>query len=343
MNKLLFILLFVTLSISAQNQNFETIDNHAKSIVYENNLDQLVQTLIAPCESQIEKARVIFIWITEHVSYDIKTYNNALKKPKQKKTKPCKTTEKCQNIKNAAIKKLNNKTLNTELAVCSGYAQLFKTMCDKAGVTSFVISGYTKTEPNEVGRMGSLNHAWNSLHINDSIYLIDPTWASGYAIASKNGTLIEYIKQYNNYYWLTPKEKFLINHFPEDSAWLKHYQQQKQRYKNGIFISGNHIENMEHIFPKSGLLKPKLGDTIQFSITSKDNFRKLQINTNIEKNPRIIPGKWNDKTMEKQQYITFTKTNNTYTFSHVVTHHNLRYIELLSDHKLILRWNIKVE
>lgn len=54
---------------------------------------------------------------------------------------------------------------NKSLAVCGGYAQAFKVLCDEAGITSIVVSG----DLNGVG------HEWNRVLINGKWYDVDVT------------------------------------------------------------------------------------------------------------------------------------------------------------------------
>jgi transglutaminase/protease-like cytokinesis protein 3 len=45
-----------------------------------------------------------------------------------------------------------------------------------------IIEGYIKNSPNQIGNMGILDHAWNSIKIDNEYYNIDLTWALDIAL-----------------------------------------------------------------------------------------------------------------------------------------------------------------
>ena len=69
--------------------------------------------------------------------------------------------------------------LKRKQTVCAGYARLFKTLCDFAGIKSEIITGYAKTNLMS-SRQFKCNHNWNAVLIDSNWYLLDATWASGY-------------------------------------------------------------------------------------------------------------------------------------------------------------------
>jgi transglutaminase-like putative cysteine protease len=80
-----FIFIFLVISLfsvaqTKENQNFKEIDSLARTIKYENDLPKLVNQLTQNYKTDTEKYRAIFVWITDNIAYDYKTYN---KKEKQ--------------------------------------------------------------------------------------------------------------------------------------------------------------------------------------------------------------------------------------------------------------------
>ena len=139
----------------AEVTDYSKIDSIARTIEYKGDLPVLVENLTKDCNTKLEKARAIFVWVTHNIQYDYKFIN------KNKKIKPFR----CRNKKNCDEKYVEwknrqiEKTLRTKKAICFGYATLFKQMCDYTGIQSSVVSGYIKTQPSQVGRMGDLDHA----------------------------------------------------------------------------------------------------------------------------------------------------------------------------------------
>lgn len=81
---------------------------------------------------------------------------------------------------------INNET------VCSGYASLFKVMCNKVGIRCDIITG-TANNTQQV-----LSHAWNVVYLNNVPYYFDICWND---CVSKD-----------KYYFMT-KEQISIDHF----------------------------------------------------------------------------------------------------------------------------------
>ena len=154
-----------------------------------------------------EKVRAIFRWITEHIDYNVMPFGQRKNITRQFYEEPDDST--------VALPPLNErvaaKVLNKGVAFCEGYSRLFKTLCDHAGIKAEIIYGYARTNNN---RRFAVNHTWNSVYIDSSWYLLDVTWASGVVCYGN-----EYIRQYNDFYFLTPPSEFIRDHYPEDLQW----------------------------------------------------------------------------------------------------------------------------
>lgn len=336
--------ILISCLLFSQNQ-FEETDNWAKRISYKGDLNLLVSELTADANNDIEKTRAIYFWITENVKYDIRAYNKGKRIYRFK----CKTNEDC-NLKESQFEnKIIRKTLNRKKAICSGYALLFKRMCDLAGVNCAVINGYIKTKPTQVGRMGILDHAWNSVRIDNQLYYLDLTWASGYTENGKNNQLKKFVKQRNDFYWFTPVKKFTINHFPEKTEIISNTNITKEDFLNRPYIENDIIPLIDLMEPKTGVLKPEINDTIYFKFQFSGRIENIQVNTNLKKNPKIYflnkrkQKIFNKHAFERQEYIDFNKENSTYKFFYVVENKDLKYIEILFDYEPKLRFLINSE
>src|SRR6476620_6813033 len=105
-------------------RDFRSVDSLSRSIEYENDIYKLTKDLTDPFPEQLLKVRAIFIWITEHISYDYKFINKE---------------QMIKDRENNYIKSI----LKKKKGICDGYARLFKRMCDIAGIRSEIIQGYT--------------------------------------------------------------------------------------------------------------------------------------------------------------------------------------------------------
>ncbi|GHV32938.1 hypothetical protein AGMMS4952_24270 [Spirochaetia bacterium] len=103
--------------------------------------------------------------------------------------------------------------LKTKLAVCQGYSELFKKLCDELKVPCDIVIGFGRgvgTSPFAGDTPTNSNHAWNIVTINNENYLIDCTWDSGYMDGKVS-------KQSYTTDWLFLKpEQFLCSHYPEN-------------------------------------------------------------------------------------------------------------------------------
>ena len=103
--------------------------------------------------------------------------------------------------------------LITGSAVCAGYANLFKKICDEINIQCEIVSGYGRgvgTSPLEEEIPAKSNHAWNIVTVNNEPYLIDSTWDSGYM----DGKIAK--QEYTTEWLFVKPEHFIYTHFPEE-------------------------------------------------------------------------------------------------------------------------------
>ena len=178
-----------------QNVNFKAIDQIAKSISYHgSSTKELANILSSYANSDLEKARIIYSWITHNIAYDVYALNNL--------------------FENDIYPDVTSKTvLQNKATICSGYANLYQQLAEKMGLKSVIVLGYAKGSDYIMGNDNRVNHAWNGVKINGNWYLMDPTWGAG--IVNK-GT---FLAEFNPFYFATKPQQFIYSHFPEDSKW----------------------------------------------------------------------------------------------------------------------------
>ncbi|HXB95793.1 MAG TPA: transglutaminase domain-containing protein [Puia sp.] len=140
-------------------------------------------------QTQTEKARAIFVWITGNIRYDIDNMFaiNFYEDPAEKIAKP----------------------LRTRKGICENYAALFAAVCKKSGIHAVVIEGYTKQR----GFTDYIPHAWCGADIDGKWWLFDPTWGSGYVAQGK------FVQKLNETYFKASPEVFIRDHMPFDYLW----------------------------------------------------------------------------------------------------------------------------
>ncbi|MBB5332512.1 hypothetical protein HNP69_000628 [Chryseobacterium koreense] len=222
-------------------------------------------------------------------------------------------------------------------------------MCDIAKIRCQIIDGFVKTKSYHIGNTGILDHSWNAVIIDNQTYFVDLTWAAGYCESNEKGKLTQFVQKKNDFYWFTPVEKFTVDHFPKNPEKIQDFQISKEDYRDQPYIAKEIVPFIEIQFPKQGILKPKIGDSINFSFKYPENIHKIQINTNLKRNPKFYftnkngESVFNQKAYLKQDYVDFQNINGLYRFSYFVENDELRYIEILFDYNLKMKYLVRIE
>ncbi|KAK4541022.1 hypothetical protein LTR36_008391 [Oleoguttula mirabilis] len=181
-------------------RDFSGPDNHAARFPRESlprhDIGWLANQLTAPFQSETDMARAIFTWLHHNVAYDTVAFFNHNVRPSTPQ-----------------------KTLETGLAVCEGYAGLFAALAMKAGLEAYVVSGhgkgygYSKRRPGDPIPTYEAGHAWNAVKIDGGQWkLIDACWGAG----TVNGASQPYSKRFAPERFTQSNEDFGMDHFPGD-------------------------------------------------------------------------------------------------------------------------------
>jgi hypothetical protein len=192
--KFTLVFILVTQIIYAQKtivNKFSEIDKKALQIPdsLTKNTNLIASYITTNFSTDSDKSRAIFIWVASNIQYDIDNLFaiNFYEKLEDKIAKP----------------------LSTRKGICENYASLFTDICLKSGLQSFVIEGYTKQN----GFTDYIPHAWSAALIDNSWFLFDPTWGSGYINGGK------FFKKINNEYYKASPTTIIKSHIPFDYLW----------------------------------------------------------------------------------------------------------------------------
>ena len=241
--------------------NYNSIDQYVLNIDA-SSPEELARELIAPYHTYLEKTRAIFSWIAQHISYDYPRIN-----PYKKKNTGNLISE--TNIDTSKTLRSVNELVAEDVlkkrnAFCYGYSRLFKCLCDDANIPCEIINGYGRGDIHQVGTNFRTNHSWNAVKLDSSWYLVDVTWASGYFTYNSN----QFIKHFDDQYFLTPPEQFALDHFPDDLKWSLLQRPPTigeflhSPYKSRCFVK----YNITSYWPKQGVIQASIGDTINLRI-----------------------------------------------------------------------------
>ena len=152
-----------------------------------------------------EKARAAFYWISQTISYDIASMNS---------------TNYYENEQQVV-----DEVMKSRKGVCMHYAALMSRICNRVGVKTFVVGGYTRQN----GKVDILSHAWNVSFVNGKWQIIDPTWGTGQIVNGK------FVRQLNNEFFLMQPEEGIKSHCPFDPMWqLLQYPIDNNNFSKGI-------------------------------------------------------------------------------------------------------------
>ena len=175
-------------SLSAQ---YRAIDRHAAKAPdsLSRNLPALVDYLCEPAQTETEKARSLYTWILQNLTYD-----DAASEQQRR------------------INRSIGDILQRRRGICFDYSKLYEAMCRQAGLKCWSVSGYSRPKLEAPGPIPSPNHSWNAIRLDGQWKLLDPTWADA-------NSQDELMARYGADYFLTPPSLFVFNHLPAVPMW----------------------------------------------------------------------------------------------------------------------------
>ncbi len=287
-------------TIDPVTADYSSIDAQALSLGGKyRDIDKLANDLTHGLTEDYEKARAILVWIAANIEYDTKAFH--------KGSAPIRftysTEEELQQLLAEENDRIVGDVLKNKRAVCDGYSRLFNTLCEKSGIEAEAVDGYGRN--NLEIRGGTVhdlsNHTWNAVKLNGRWYLLDPTWASGFT----DPAVTRFTRKFRQGYYLTPPEKFIFDHFPEDPKWqLLNKPLTWDEFVRLPLVKGGFLEyNISDFIPTEGTIRAKAGKSIAFEFTSDWNINEILIHQSNER--------YSNK-------VNFEKRDNKYLFHHVV-------------------------
>lgn len=196
------------------SSELEAIDHHALDAPdsIEGSIATLAAYLVRPAETDVERARALYRWITEHISYDFEGF----------------LSEVYGNQSATAV-------LKRRTAVCEGYANLYAALAKEAGLEVVVIGGWSKGYGFVTEGLGEeTNHAWNAVKIGNGWHLIESTWGAGHISEDE-----VFVRDFDDFYFMVPPEQLIFSHFPEEARWQL----------LGDYVSRSEFESLPRVQP----------------------------------------------------------------------------------------------
>ena len=230
---------------------------------------QLVQNY----KTEREKVTSIFHWISENIAYErprsIIKHKNARQSLISSEDIPD------EGALQSLTERVAGKVLQDRKAVCEGYARLFKSLCDHAGIESAIITGYARTKAGGPDQKFRSNHSWNAVKIDQQWWLLDVTWASGY-MAWPSG---DFVRHFDPDYFLSTPDKFIQHHYPDDLRWsLMDNPPVIPEFRTTPFRQRSFTKyGFTSFYPKKGIIETRLGDTIRLELETVSAERNLAV------------------------------------------------------------------
>jgi hypothetical protein len=201
-----------------------------------------------------EKFRVIFRWITDNIEYN----------------------KSAQSITDAT------KVVRKNKAVCQGFSNLLKEMCNTVNIPCDVIAGYTKTETKDINKpLKKTDHAWNSVQLYGTWYLVDVTWAT----SKYNVVTHKYMKEFDEHYFLTTPQKFILDHFPEEKKFqfLDKPIKKSTFTKWPVYYTDYFHFGIDNISLQKGAFKWHVKDTLKVYVSATTTLKNAAVLVNEDK------------------------------------------------------------
>lgn len=308
---LLLSTLFIISNLYAQTTlpNFEKLDKEVRAMnIKGSNTSKIAKKITENYDTELEKVRAIFIWITDNIAYDCKKYKAT--RNKKVKIKAVDSLDYATKL-NAYYSKDVKKTLKQGKGICGDYSMIFVQMCEAIGIEAGFITGYIRDDIRKIGRAPKrADHAWNWVKIDGQIHLLDATWAAG----KTDKKFTKFTKAFNEAYFLTPPNAMILNHLPEDNRWqLQDTLTSLQEFAY-LPISGQGFTKfkVKNYAPNQGLITPSK-DSIHFKLTFEQPPKRLV----------VVEGR-------KLTGMEFQQNGNTFTFGYEIPANRPRQIIVIA-------------
>lgn len=289
--------------------------------------DSLARYLTAPYQKDTDKVQAIFTWITDNIEYNVKRYRTGASRFKMVPV---------NDDDSGALKPLSERVaidvLKKRRAFCDGYARLFQTLCNYAGIRCEVVTGYANGGY-ETPRSFCSNHRWNAVYFDSTWHLVDPTFASGYVTFSG-----DFIRQYNGQYFLADPATFARDHFPEDLQWtLLANPYLLPEFRHSPFKTFSFYKyDINAISPSSGIIDATLGDTLQFAIETKQKHKLLFVSDSCTVDSAVIASA--PDTLKEAGKTT----GDILSCQYLVTNQNAQWLTVIYGDEVILRYKLNI-
>lgn len=270
--KITILFLFVFSAFSAQQIHpvDQKVLTYPKSFA---SIDKLAEKIQSDFTTDYDKARAVYVWIANSVTYDMKLAQNPTTDVIKYESKE-QFDKKVEELRQKRI----NQAFRSRKGVCQHFTELYHEIAERVGLKVQSVSGFGRVSPSQIGVSSKpVNHTWNAVFADNRWILLDATWGSGYA---ESGTT-KFSKRYSDFYFDTPEQLFFMKHFPEDGKWLDKT------------LNRNWFENLPlHYFPfpekgielidNKGIIEAADGQPLRFRLKNLNQTENITFEANAD-------------------------------------------------------------
>ena len=301
--------------------------------------ETLAKKITAGCVSDREKVTRIFRWITDNISYRVRSRSKKIIGSASQQFSGG------DDDNDAPLKPLNERVaasvLKKKEAVCDGYARLFTTLCDFSGIRSAILAGDATSSTSKPMSKFSVNHTWNAVFLDGEWHLLDVTWASGYISRSGN----EFVRDYDAQYFLASPDKFIRDHYPDDLRWtLLSDAQVPEEFKGSPFKQKSFIKyRITSFSPATGVIEARVGDTIQLELATEDAERDQQISPDMSVDSAIFQHSDSWVFLKPVAMEQAPVKPGKYKYVYPIASADVKWLYLLYNNDMVLRYKLYVK
>lgn len=276
------------------------------------------------CKNDLEKVRSIFRWVADNIDYKTKQLINK---------KGISLSDNSDEALKSLDERVAESVLQKGFAVCDGYARLFKTLCNYAGIQCEIVTGYGRV--NKSPRRFGNNHTWNAVLLDNKWQLLDVTWASGFI----SWTGDKFIRQFDEDYFLAAPSQFILEHYPDNLAWSLmddppllsefRFSPFKQKTFGKYRITGYK--------PSAGIIEIALGDTLHLELVTADADRDRTIGAEPFLDMNLFT------TSSSALVVPIAINQNTIDYAYCAASAEIKWLYIQYNNDVIMRYRLVVK
>jgi hypothetical protein len=172
--------------------------------------------------------------------------------------------------------------------------------------------------------------------VDSNWYLLDATWASGYITFSSD----QFVKAYDDYYFMTPPEDFIRDHYPEDSRWtlLANPPTLREFYRTPFRHSAFAKYSILSFAPMKGIIEATIGDTVNVELTLAGSDRREIAPDTLKEDVAILPQTHSSDFLN----LSIGNDSGKISYRYPITSDNIEWLNIMYNDDIILRYKLNI-